>query len=365
MIARAPAALLLLASVGLARGVPAPVYPLVDEMGLLDPAAADEVRRICVELERETGSELGVLIVESTQGEVPREFGLRVFNTWGIGKRGVNNGLFLLFAMKERRVELLVGMAWESSFSEGVSTALLQSTVVPRMKAGAPAEAVVAGARAVADRARAAQVGATLAPGQVQVEAFSGGASQPRVEPPPPAPTPPPPGYRTGAPWIVRGLVIVLLVAWAVGLAFALKVTFSTGRLVLAKGLLGLIAIAVPVVLLALLAWSSAEGIGGMEGTDWGMGGGGGVGSLVFLGVIGHICHRCNKWMTIHSRTLVSPTYSSSGTGERTYDCKSCGYHKVETYRIPQLTRSSSSSSGSRSSFGGGSSRGGGGGASW
>jgi uncharacterized protein len=69
--------------------------------------------------------------------------------------------------------------------------------------------------------------------------------------------------------------------------------------------------------------------------------------------------------------TLVSPTYDSSGTGEKTYMCKYCHKSHSETYSIARLERSSSSSSsssssgGGGSSFGGGSSGGGGSGSSW
>ncbi len=64
--------------------------------------------------------------------------------------------------------------------------------------------------------------------------------------------------------------------------------------------------------------------------------------------------------------TIVSATYDSSGTGEKTYKCKFCNKTHSETYTIPRKERSSSSSSsGGGSSFGGGSSGGGGSGSSW
>lgn len=68
--------------------------------------------------------------------------------------------------------------------------------------------------------------------------------------------------------------------------------------------------------------------------------------------------------------TKSAATYSSSGVGEKTYNCMYCKKVSVEEYSIAQLTRSSSSSSssgssGSSSSSGGGSSGGGGAGSSW
>lgn len=69
--------------------------------------------------------------------------------------------------------------------------------------------------------------------------------------------------------------------------------------------------------------------------------------------------------------TLQSPSYTSTGLGEKTYTCKACQFQKQEQYTIAKLTKSSSSSGGGGFSggggggFGGGSSGGGGAGSSW
>jgi len=70
--------------------------------------------------------------------------------------------------------------------------------------------------------------------------------------------------------------------------------------------------------------------------------------------------------------TLVSPTYTSTGTGEKTYTCKACLFEERKQYTIAKRTSSSSSGSGGGFSgggggggFGGGSSGGGGAGSSW
>lgn len=73
-------------------------------------------------------------------------------------------------------------------------------------------------------------------------------------------------------------------------------------------------------------------------------------------------CTKCrHRTLSENTRTLVSPTYTSTGTAEVTQDCKHCGHHHIYTRSIPRKTRSSSSSS----SGGGGSSSGGGASGSW
>ena len=87
-------------------------------------------------------------------------------------------------------------------------------------------------------------------------------------------------------------------------------------------------------------------------------------------------CPKCKTiaYHFVSRRTLVSATYSSSGSGEEVHACKFCGHNKKSKYTIAQLTRSTSSSSSSSfgssssssgGSWGGGSSGGGGASSSW
>ncbi len=80
-------------------------------------------------------------------------------------------------------------------------------------------------------------------------------------------------------------------------------------------------------------------------------------------------CPNCSyRTQYVTSQTLSAATYSSSGRGKSTYQCKHCDHTYSKEYTIPQKQRSSSSSSSggsSSSSFGGGSSSGGGASGSW
>lgn len=382
---------------GWAQSLPGPKKPLRDEVGLLDAALQRELRTECARLERATSAELAVLIVGSTYGQEHHAWGTRVFNHWGVGKRGLNNGALLLFAMRDRRVELVVGDRYEELFTPRSANALLEETVVPLMRQGQPAQAVLAGVRAVSERIQAWEEGRGGAqPLEVEAPEF-GGAGRSAAPPAPPAPAAqdaarrtlpaPPPARRvttstsqafslvpTGRSGL-QFLGLLVLIGYGAFFWWALHIVFTTGRLVLGKGLLYLLALGGPLLIGLLLFVAFGQGHGqSLGGPDYVVGGGGVTGGLVVMALLGHICPRCRRYMSITSRTLRHATYTSSGTGERTYHCRHCSYHKVTTYTIPRRTRSTSSrssyssssrSSGGRSSFGGGSSRGGGGGASW
>lgn len=90
-----------------------------------------------------------------------------------------------------------------------------------------------------------------------------------------------------------------------------------------------------------------------------------------YPGIIGKfkICKICG-FKTFYIKkvvTIIAPTYSSKGKGEKQYACKYCTHTEKKRFDIPRKTRTSSSSSGYRSSGGSSWSGGGfsGGGGSW
>ncbi len=82
-------------------------------------------------------------------------------------------------------------------------------------------------------------------------------------------------------------------------------------------------------------------------------------------------CPKCDyiTYYLVYDKVIKPATTKSTGTGEKKYFCKYCGYSKISTYTIPMESPSGGSSSGGSSggggSWGGGSSGGGGASSSW
>jgi uncharacterized protein len=378
--------LLLLAATAAAQRLPEPVYPLRDDVGLLDASAAERVREEIARLEAATSAEIAVLVVATTAGENHHEYAQRVFNHWGVGKAEANNGVLLLFAMNDRRVELVPGIAYERLFHRRRSEELLEGVVVPHMRAGRPERAVLAIVEEVAREIRIHEGVEAPAPAGV-AEAGEGratndpaAADRQSASPPPRSPT----RATTLTPQqlaemeaqararersrrLVLVLGVLLFIAWAVVSVVLLVAAFS-GKSLVPRRVMWVIVLGGGAVVAAVSIYIAfvfaSGGLGGVGGAVALM-------ALVFGGLSRHSCPRCRKWMTIHSRTITPATYSSSGSGLRTRSCRHCQFHDEQNYTIPRKRRvTSSSSSGGFSSrgggsFGGGRSRGGGGGASW
>lgn len=394
------AAVLLIAFVGavFGRSMPERRVPLNDEVGLLDEQMAREVKRISQLLYRDLKSEMAVLIIRSTEGENAGDFALRVFNHWTLGQAGVDNGMLIMFAIDDRRVEIKPGIRYKSHFTEAFCTRLLTTHVVPEMKAGRPEQGVFMAAREVAAEIRrfedrgstgvSSEQGEAPPAGTVDTDSKpSAGAGGANVSSPAKGSSSVERGAAPGSSAtsasrqksaamrkafstlaetlqhpIFKVVLYIIMGIWIAGGIFFYLQAFNHGRLMMNQWLF-----IVMMVLsgFALVAVSSQAFNLEDSPLDQLFAGGGAVSFLGFIWCFSHICPMCNKYMSVYKRTLRYATYYSTGLGEKTENCNNCGHHRVSTYTISRKTRSSSSSSSSSSSGGGGRSSGGGGGASW
>ena len=325
-------ACLLWARVAAAVPIPPAQNPLVDQLGLLDSDTRAAVVEACTSVERDTSAEIAVLIMATTGGEDHQAYGVRVFNAWGIGKSGVNNGVLLLFAMDDRRVEIIPGHGYRGMFSKAASSSLLKRVVVPRMRAGDKPQAVLAAVNEVARIIR------RNPDGQVSPE-------------PSPSELPPVAGDEGSSfvtDWITRGNVLWIgwLTLWGFGVLGLLLFIFSSGKMVVSRHFVFLAIALGPVIGVGLAVTLIGDPSWRLDELTGLVGGGAGIAHIFILaGMYRRICPKCNKRLGITSRTITAATTYSSGTGSRTYHCPHCQYHRTESYTIPRVSESSSSSS--------------------
>jgi uncharacterized protein len=117
---------------------PIPAYSsrVVDTIGLLQP---DERARLEAELkafEERKGSQVAVLIVDTTQPEEIEQYSIRVADAWKPGRKGVDDGAILIIAKQDRRMRVEVGRGLEGALTDLVSRRVIDETVRPAFRAG-------------------------------------------------------------------------------------------------------------------------------------------------------------------------------------------------------------------------------------
>ena len=91
-----------------------------DWAGVFAPEQKDALERRLAEAKQASGAELAVVTLPSLQGGEINDFTHKLFQQWGIGEKGKDNGILLLMALEERRVRIEPGYGFEETLTEDV-----------------------------------------------------------------------------------------------------------------------------------------------------------------------------------------------------------------------------------------------------
>lgn len=134
-----PAALalcLLAVPAAVAKEVPYLAGRVTDEAGMIPAGVEQRIDAALARFEDETGSQVAVLTVESLEGEPLEDYALRVAETWELGREGVDDGVLLLIAERDRKLRLEVGYGLEDELTDLESGRIIRNVITPRFKQG-------------------------------------------------------------------------------------------------------------------------------------------------------------------------------------------------------------------------------------
>ncbi|MEK7330473.1 MAG: TPM domain-containing protein, partial [Candidatus Eisenbacteria bacterium] len=141
--------------------IPAAVGFVNDHAGKLDETTRARLEAFLDQLKRKTGAEFAVLVMPSTAPVSPSEYKVAVFQRWGLGRKGQDDGLLMLVAIEEREVRFETGYGLEGTLPDGLQSRIFREEMAPRFRAGDWAGGITAGVLACASRI-AAEKGVTL-----------------------------------------------------------------------------------------------------------------------------------------------------------------------------------------------------------
>lgn len=132
--------------------VPALTARVLDQAGVLSAPdrAALEARLAAVE--REKGSQLVVLTVPTTAPEDIAAYAQRVGEAWKLGRREVGDGLLIVVAVQDRRVNIQVAKALEGAIPDLAASRIIATEITPRFRAGDYAGGLSAAVDRLAER---------------------------------------------------------------------------------------------------------------------------------------------------------------------------------------------------------------------
>ena len=99
---------------------------IADAADVLTPQQELELTDLLTQFEQRTSVQLVGVTVEDLGEQSIDAYTLRLASTWGIGQAGINNGVMVLLALKEREVRIEIGHGMEWTISDARAAEITQ-----------------------------------------------------------------------------------------------------------------------------------------------------------------------------------------------------------------------------------------------
>lgn len=103
---------------------------------ILDDATVQQLDTLLTELEKKTTAQVAVVVVESIGDDDIFNFAQTLFTTWGIGSKGNDNGLLILFVNDKHTIRFHTGYGLEGVLPDVVCKRIQRDFMVPEFKNG-------------------------------------------------------------------------------------------------------------------------------------------------------------------------------------------------------------------------------------
>ncbi len=115
---------------------PQPVGYVNDFATLLTPSARASLESKLAAYDRATGNQIAIAIFPTLGGDPIDDFTARLEEAWKVGRRGQDNGVLLVVAVRERAVRIEVGYGLEGRVTDAQAGAIIRRDIAPAFRAG-------------------------------------------------------------------------------------------------------------------------------------------------------------------------------------------------------------------------------------
>jgi uncharacterized protein len=105
-----------------------------DMAEVIDFSDETEINATLEVLNQNNGAEVALVTVPRVDEYDPKRFATELFNRWGVGVKGSDNGVLVLFSLGDRRIEIETGYGAEGVLTDGEAGAILDRYAVPAFK---------------------------------------------------------------------------------------------------------------------------------------------------------------------------------------------------------------------------------------
>lgn len=121
-----------------AAAIDIPAYNgwVTDQTGTLNTADIQKLGTKLEQFKRETSNEIAVLIVPTVEPYTIEEYGIAVARNWGVGRKGINNGVLFVIAINDRQMRFEIGTGLEGAIPDITAKQIIDDIARPNFRNG-------------------------------------------------------------------------------------------------------------------------------------------------------------------------------------------------------------------------------------
>ena len=128
---------LLLCQAGLAQSIPSRPSPprLVNDFAdVLSDQEEDVLEKKLVRFADSTSTQIAIITIASLEGYTVEETAHKFLRDWGVGQKDKNNGVVILSAIQDRKVNIQTGLGMEGVLPDMICKRIINRYIVPAYK---------------------------------------------------------------------------------------------------------------------------------------------------------------------------------------------------------------------------------------
>ncbi|MBA4424045.1 MAG: hypothetical protein C0390_13275 [Syntrophus sp. (in: bacteria)] len=119
-----------------AETFPKPTGAVNDFAGVISAQYKSRMENLAKEVLEKTGTAIVVATVDTIGDNDPSDYANRLYQAWGIGKKGEDKGVLIFLATQERKVRIETGYGVEGIIPDGLAGEILDRDAIPYFKQG-------------------------------------------------------------------------------------------------------------------------------------------------------------------------------------------------------------------------------------
>lgn len=124
------------ASVIFAKKYPSSTGLVNDFANVISTEYEEQINNLITEVEQKTSAEIAVVTVNTVAPVDIESYAVELFEKWGIGKKGKDNGVLIIAAIDDRKMRIEVGYGLEGILPDGFCGEIIRQALTPNFKEG-------------------------------------------------------------------------------------------------------------------------------------------------------------------------------------------------------------------------------------